>query len=289
MTHLSENKSNMLSTNTQNIKMYTMLLKIRPTQLGVFAKQLLRVKRQFVCTKRGQKFLVDPVSVFGLELLCQGVYEPQMSRFLELVLRANDVFVDVGGNEGYFSVLASSLIQNGTVHCIEPQSRLQRIIQENISLNSVNSIVVHPVAISNQEGEVNLFLRPSTNTGASSFFRHWKLGSTYEKVPTTKLDAFFQRNSLERVRLLKIDCEGAEYLVIAGGNNILKKHQIDFIAMEYHESICGWEKCAEIHKLLQTYGYILTKCHGQCIYHLPGLEQELQLLGRLQINCDWHE
>lgn len=35
--------------------------------------------------------------------------------------------------------------------------------------------------------------------------------------------------------------------------------------------------------------YTITKCHGQYIYHLPGLEQELQSLGRLQINCDWHE
>src|SRR5262249_39675901 len=43
-----------------------------------------------------------------------------------------------------------------------------------------------------------------------------------EHVRAMTLDAFFQSNVLERVRLLKVDCEGTEYLVIAGGRKVLK-------------------------------------------------------------------
>jgi FkbM family methyltransferase len=277
------------SANINLISFYTLLLKLRPAQFSALIKKILHIKRQYVHTLRGQNFWVDPISVFGIELLRQGIYESQMTQLLELLLNPGDVFVDIGGNEGYFSIIASSLVQNGKVHCIEPQSRLQKVIQENIGINSAHSIVIHPIAVSNQEGEVVLFLRPSINTGASSFFRYWKIGSTQEIVSTTTLDTFFKSNYLNQVRLLKIDCEGAEYLVIAGGHNILEKQYIDFLAIEYHPLICGMERCLEIHQTLKKYGYVLTKVHGLCIYHLPGLDKELQPLGSLQVNCDWHE
>ncbi|MBW4646745.1 MAG: FkbM family methyltransferase [Goleter apudmare HA4340-LM2] len=277
------------STNLNIISFYSALLKLRPAQFSALIKKLLQVKRQWVLTLRGQKFWIDPVSVFGIELLREGVYESQMTQILELLLKPGDVFVDVGGNEGYFSVIASSLVQHGKVHCIEPQSRLQQIIQENIRLNSAHSIITHPIALSDQKGEVTLFLRPSTNTGSSSFFRYWKIGYTQEIVPTTTLDIFFKENSIKQVRLVKVDCEGAEYLAIAGGHNILREKYIDFLAIEYHPLICGVKRCLEIHQKLKDFGYVLTKIHGQCLYHLPGLDKELEPLSSLQIDCDWHE
>ncbi|KYC36863.1 hypothetical protein WA1_45210 [Scytonema hofmannii PCC 7110] len=278
-----------LSITANKINFYSQLLEIRPAQLGALVKQILLIKRQYITSSTGHKFWADPVSIFGLHLLRTSVHEPQMTKLLELVLQPSDTFVDLGGNEGYFSVIASSLVGDGKVHCIEPQSRLNSIIQENIRVNSATSIVIHRIAISNKEGEVTLFLRPSTITGSSSIFRHWKIGSKQETVKTITLDQFFKNNCLERVRLLKVDCEGAEHLVIAGGQEVVKQQLIDFIAMEYHPAICGIEKCVEIHKNLKAAGYRLTKVFGQCIYHLPGLEDKLQPLGELRTNCDWNE
>ena len=88
----------------------------------------------------------------------EAIYEPQMTRLLELVLRPTDVFVDGGANEGYFSILAASLVGNGQVHCVEPQSRLQPILRENIRLNSARSVTIHSVALCEHPGEVKLFL-----------------------------------------------------------------------------------------------------------------------------------
>jgi FkbM family methyltransferase len=210
-----------------------------------------------------------------------------MTQLLGLVLRGSDIFIDIGGNEGYFTIVASSLAPTGQIHCIEPQSRLQPILAENIRINNSRSIIIHPVAISDVDDQVRLFLRPSTNTGASSMFRHWKLGATSETVPTLTLDTFFEMNTLDRVRLLKVDCEGAEYLVVHGAKSVLRHQAFDFIAMEYHPSICGIDHCVKAHQELQAMGYILTKIHGEYIYHLPGLEKELQALGELRVRCDW--
>jgi FkbM family methyltransferase len=268
-------------------KYYETLLRIRPAQLSNLVKQILQIKRKLIKTTTSHTFWADPVSIFGFKLLSEGVHESQMTKLLELLLRPGDTFLDIGGNEGYFSVIASSLVQDGKVHCIEPQSRLQAIIAENIKINKSDTIKVHRLAISNQAGEVELFLRPSTNTGASSLFRYWKIGSIKESVPAITLDQFFQENSINRVRLMKVDCEGAEYLVFGGAKTVIEQKLIEFIALEYHPMICGIDKCSEIHNQLFNCGYILTKVYGQCIYHLPGAETVLKSLGELIVNCNW--
>ena len=266
---------------------YANLLRIRPAQLGELVKKCLRIKRLLVQSEKGYLFWVDPVSVFGLEMLRTGIYEPLMSRILELLLREEDTFVDVGGNEGYFSVVASSLASRGKVHCIEPQTRLQAVIKENLRLNNFLHAQLHHLAFSSSEGKSFLYLRPTTNSGASSQLPHWKLGSQHETIVTVTMDSFFRENSIDRVRLLKMDCEGAEGEIVKGAQVTLQQHSIDFIALEYHPTICGFDRCLEIDKQIKAYGYQLTKIQGHHIYHLPGNERMLESLGGMQVNCNW--
>lgn len=244
------------------------------------------IRRRPVQTKTGHQFWVDPVSVFGLQLMRDGIHERHMTSLVELLLRPSDVFIDIGANEGYFSVVAASQVGDGAVHCIEPQGRLQEILRKNFELNG-SKVLVHQTAISNEDGYVNLFLRPSTNTGASSIFRPWKLGSSTECVPCTTLDSFFFTNSIARARLIKIDCEGAEAFVIEGGKRILTEHRMDFIALEYHPSICGVEKCLETHERFTSAGYVVTTVAGLCVYHLPSQGQDLRSLGDVSNQPDW--
>jgi len=58
-------------------------------------------------SKQGLLFWADPASMFGFEMLYKKVYEPQMTKLFELVLRPTDTLIDVGGGEGYFSILGS--------------------------------------------------------------------------------------------------------------------------------------------------------------------------------------
>ncbi len=265
---------------------YSTLLRVRPAQLGDLVKRVMLIRRRHVQTSSGHHFWVDPVSVFGLHVMENGVHERHMTRLVQLLLRPSDVFIDIGGNEGYFSVVAASLIGDGAVHCIEPQSRLQAILRKNFELNG-SKVLAYQTAMSNENGYVDLFLRPSTNTGASSLFRHWKLGSRTERVLCTTLDSFFLANSISRARLIKVDCEGAEAVVIEGGRRILVEQRIDFIALEYHPSICGIEKCLETHARITSAGYVLTAVAGLCVYHVPSQGHDLGSLGKVSDKPDW--
>jgi len=273
-------------TKKQNIWLGQMILSVRPAQLADFIKKFLPIRRQNVQDKNGNVFYVDPASIFGIKMLRDGIFEAQKTQLVQSVLRPQDTFIDVGGNEGYFSIVASSQIQSGKIYCIEPQSRLQPIIDVNVRANEAHVIKVLQCALSSERGRVEIFTRPSTNTGASSIFQHWRFGSSSEIVQAATLDHIFAENKIGDARLIKVDCEGAEHKVVAGANRVLRQQAVDFIAMEYHPSICGTKKCHETHHKLKSAGYVLTRVSHQNVYHLPGLEGTLESLGELERNCN---
>lgn len=261
------------------VRLSSLLLRIRPAQACDVLKKILCIRRIEVSSKTGHVFYVDPVSVFGVDLLKGQLYEPSMTAIVRTLLRPGDTFIDVGANEGYFSVVASAeLSESGRVLCVEPQARLYPVIERNMLRNLCRSVVLCKTALAEEPGTVRLFLRPSTNTGASSMFRHWRLGTASEAVPATTLDRLLQQNNVERVRLMKVDCEGAEEAVVAGGADTFRRQLVQFIAMEYHPTILGPDKCKQIDSRLKECGYRLASLQGHDLYYLPGLESELARL-----------
>lgn len=113
---------------------YNLVLRARPAPVAVFLKKLLRVNRHVLKVDKGE-FYIDPISKFGMILLQQGEYEPHMTETLERILKPSGVFVDIGANEGYFSVLAGRIVgSTGRIIAVEPQARAALILAENINL-----------------------------------------------------------------------------------------------------------------------------------------------------------
>src|SRR5437763_397758 len=84
--------------------LFSALLRIRPAQLGDFVKRILRIRRRYIATSWGGLFWVDPVSVFGQDLLNQQIYEPNLTQIVHGLLSEGQTFIDVGANEGYYSI-----------------------------------------------------------------------------------------------------------------------------------------------------------------------------------------
>lgn len=264
------------------VRVYSFLMRVRPAQLADAMKSLLGVRRYHV-EIGGHIFWIDPVSNLGFRLLVDGCYEPGMTAITQCLLRDGDVYLDVGGNEGYFSVLAAARVGSGMVHCIEPQARLASVIRENARANSAR-IRLHQLAVSDRDGHAVLFLRPSTNSGASSMFLHWRMGEISQAVRTVTLDTFFREQSLRRIRLMKVDCEGAECLVVNGGKEVLESGMIDFIAIEFHPGIIGAKRCAETEQSLRRMGYVATMVGNGLLFHRA--ERASELDGMLKMGCE---
>lgn len=231
---------------------------IRPIELASFLKSILRIKRFLFKTKDGI-FFIDPISNFGNRLLNELTYEENIRSQLFLILRESDTFIDLGSNEGYFSVIASNIIkEKGKVFAVEPQIRLLHVIENNIKENNLMNITIVPFGISDKNEKLNLILTPSINTGSSSFINSFRsVFWTKQLVECISLDELFVRYKIPHTKLIKIDVEGFDLKVLMGAEYVLKNKLIDYIILESHsvqlskinQSVIG------IDKLLTSFGY----------------------------------
>lgn len=154
-----------------------------------------------------------------------GVWEPNLTAWIQERLKPGDVFIDVGANIGYFSLLASGLVGEGAVVAIEPAPAIHEALKRNIQRNCRTNIRTLAVAASADRGRVNLYHGPDSNSGETSML---KRTSAFECVETAPLDELLSADEIARARVMKIDVEGAEHLVIRGMANMLQKVRPDF-------------------------------------------------------------
>lgn len=257
--------------------LYRVLLRVRPIALAARLKRVFRVRRFAWQLADGRRYWIDPVSNLGRHLLFRGAYEPAVERLFSELLRPGDAVLDIGSNEGYFAVFAGQRVgDEGVVHAFEPQSRLQDVLSRNASLNGMTErFHVHRLALGREAGRLELQLTSDVNTGASGASRHWRFGAGSESVAVETLDAWGARNSVERVRLAKIDVEGAEEHAVAGASAFLAARRADFVVVEFHPHICGAESCARADRALRGAGYSAVDIDGIALYHAVPLPEEV--------------
>jgi FkbM family methyltransferase len=246
--------------------------RIRPAPLAAALAHIVGLnKRKFVQTEQGI-FFVAPISQLGFHLR-HGEYEPGTTAILRKYLVPGAVFVDLGANEGYFTVLASRLVgPQGIVIAVEPQSRLQSVIKANLDANNCRNVRLVKGVVSSKTHRVNLALTSSINNGASSLFKSTKYPLLREEVQSFTLGDLFASLGVKRCDLMKVDIEGAEYDVLTGAREVLKGGTIRNMTIEIHDSILerrglSWSRT---HEVLLECGYIATNERDSNVYSFTG-------------------
>jgi FkbM family methyltransferase len=239
------------------INRYGWLLKVRPAPLADALKMLLRVRRARLATQTGE-FLVDPASILGDSLITRGDFEPELAVMMRRFLGEGATFVDVGANEGYFSVMGSKLVGTaGKVLAIEPQPRLFDVLNANLRMNMCDNVVVAANAVADQDGFVELNLAPSTNNGSSGVFRKTRYPGRKQRVPAFTLDSLFETHGLDACDFLKMDIEGFELEALQGADRLLREKRIKAMNVDDHPSILARRGLALdcVSGMLKDYGY----------------------------------
>lgn len=236
----------------------TLLLRIRPVELAEVLKRILRISYREV--RVGDRtFWLDPASNFGSRLLAEGCYERDLSSCLAGLLKPGDVFVDLGANEGYFSVLASELVGDaGRVLAVEPQARLWPVILRNAMLNGLTHLTLVPFAVGLSRGFIELALYPSINTGASTAVSSLRRRiSRTQRVATLPMDQLLGAYGIRRAKVLKIDIEGFELNALRSMGEGLRDGVVDHILLEVHPEHLRRLRQSEdeVHSLLEQCGY----------------------------------
>ncbi len=145
----------------------------------------------------------------------QGIWEPYETALVVKFLQPGSVFVDVGANIGYFSVLAAALVgDHGQVVAFEPDPANFALLQASAALNSLDGrIEAIEAGLSQNDSEGNLYLSKD-NLGDHQIYA---AGEGRESLPITLYKGGdFLRPRLHKLDLLKVDTQGSEYSVMLG-------------------------------------------------------------------------
>ena len=154
-----------------------------------------------------------------------GSFEPNEFNFLDRLLKPGMVFVDVGANDGYYTLFASRRVgPGGRVVSVEPSSRERGHLERNLARNGTGNVEIVPAALGASAGHADLHLAHGAHSGHNTLgrFAHDSVVSAgVERVPLETLDAVVTRLRLPRIDVVKIDVEGGEANVIAGARTML--------------------------------------------------------------------
>jgi len=251
------NTKKIVKLSAKDLFLQQILMRVRPAFLAAGLKKVLGICRKAVEVKEGI-FWIDPVSQFAVNLVTEHGYEPEMGETLRKYLRPGGTFVDIGANEGFFTVQAAKIVgPSGRVLAVEPQGRLQQVIQKNLELNGLTNVTLARSAVSDRPGEAELHISPSTNTGSTGLSQSTRYRVPHESVPVNTLEAILARSGVQTVDLIKMDIEGFEYEALIGAEKLLKEKRIKALALEMHPELMRGrgKEPDKIEEMLEGCGY----------------------------------
>jgi FkbM family methyltransferase len=150
------------------------------------------------------------------EIFMEDVYN---IRELVKKLPVNPVVIDIGANAGFFNVLLLSKIKKARILAYEPLASNTNYIGQLIAANPFmsDSLTIEKAAVTGTEKEsIDLFMEDTTDNQvvASVFAGFNKDNLKKTTVPCVSLSKIVADNKLEKIDLLKMDCEGSEYDII---------------------------------------------------------------------------
>jgi FkbM family methyltransferase len=168
------------------------------------------------------------------------------------------VVLDLGANIGVFSVYAATTARGVRIYAYEPMADFYQLLQENIRLNQLGGVVkCFNCAVGSDTGARELFV-DGTNFFFPTLVAPNGGGATHKvHVPCTTLAEILDANRLQRVDLVKMDCEGAEYEILYS-TPARYFDQIEEIRLEYHNLDSDQRNVGAMAEFLRSRNYEIT-------------------------------
>ena len=147
-----------------------------------------------------------------------GLWEPNLSAWIESRLSPGDLFIDVGANIGYFTLLAASRVgPSGAVVAVEAMPAIFQHLASHVAANGLtNTRLINEAAVGpNDPAEVKLYWGGAGNIGSSGMIQHATQTESVNVAART-LAQMLTPDEYRRARLIKVDVEGVEGRTIRG-------------------------------------------------------------------------
>jgi FkbM family methyltransferase len=220
------------------------------------------VRRIRIGPLRGMIYRVDDIT--GLSTWYSGAERDHQRMFQELI-SPNDVVIDVGANWGVHTLYFSKLVgPDGLVLAFEPFPQARQALEWHINANKCANVKIFREALSDQDGFAFFTSGESAYTGglaevvADTSNQRQRL-----EVKTGKLDSVIDGLGLNKIKLIKIDVEGAESKVLRGASRTIEQCR-PYLIIDLHTP----EQDVSVAHQLSSWGYRLSRLSGPPILQL---------------------
>lgn len=136
----------------------------------------------------------------------------------DIPFRKGDFVLDIGAHVGLVSIYLAKKHPGITIHAYEPVPENFALLKHHVRLNNTPNVRPHKLAVT-ADGRNQEMVRGAHSGGATAFHEH-------EREPfivrSTTVPKILKRYGIKNIRLLKLDCEGAEHEILAHANGWLK-------------------------------------------------------------------
>jgi FkbM family methyltransferase len=190
---------------------------------------------------RGARFVLGALSgEGGGATVYFNALEPQQSAAMVRTLGTGQVFFDIGANVGYYSILASRLVgPQGRVVAFEPVVRNLSFLYRHIVLNKARNVLALTMACADNVAIAAFSAGANYAEGHLLADRDGSEAGTAKAVsivPMATVDAIVKQLGVSP-NVIKIDVEGAEYLVLKGAHATLLEARPSIFLSVHSESL----------------------------------------------------
>lgn len=231
-----------LERHTNTLSLNTFRIALTKTVKGLLTPFRFRGKGRILsalCPRTGQV----PVTLFGYDFRCDLSetiqrsiflfgYDDEAERFIRDKVQVGDMFLDIGANVGFYTLLAAHLVgDRGRVIAIEPNPKTFLRLKETIEANAITNVLALNLALGRERGRLSLFTNPDGDNDTATMVAHDGRASLSVEVLT--LDEIATAHEIKSIDYLKIDVDGFEPDVFAGAKGLLNDRKIKFIQAEF--------------------------------------------------------
>lgn len=183
-----------------------------------------------IITAENHKMFVDSRDTgMAPYFIMHGDFIPDEAEILKKILKPGMVFVDIGANIGYFSLIAAKLVGSaGKIFAFEPDENNFSLLQKNINANGYKNITAIKKAVSDKVGTAKFYLEKENLCAHSLILKE---NRDFTEVETISLDDYFKDKKID---VVKIDVEGMEPSVLSGMEHLIKSNESMAIITEYY-------------------------------------------------------
>ena len=179
-------------------------------------------------------YFYDTITSKTVSYVTSEINGNEYSNMFNIDFKEGDIVIDIGANIGMVSILLAKKFPFIKIYSFEPVKTNYDNFVKNIKINEVtDGIIKHfNKAVTKDGREISMIVNPINqgNSYINIYNTNYNLELNVESLTFTDI---LNENNIDKIKLLKIDCEGSEYEILYNINKSILTN-IEYIYGEFH-------------------------------------------------------